>query len=402
MKKLSKKQKLTSFIAILIVAIIIAIIITTSIISNNNQVANEGYAATTNGDSELIANYIKKGITIGGITGTLESLNTSDATATPEDIVLGKTAYVDGKKITGTKITREILKIGDYVEYTPDASSSYTLTSAVSGHSSNQTITQENFKWRILSVNNDGTVDLISDKATEQQVYLYGELGYNNGVLILNDICSKLYGNSELNVTARSIKLEDIENKMSETGYNVRNEFNHYGIKYGDTYKIKNTPGSTYYPYLYARENGSGVNTDTIKTDGIEQSDSYYTSPTTETGTRATSLTATQTEYFLDIISENFTDENFAEIIENGEYTIATRATNCYTINDDVIGFDLFVVTTNEGKREMCAWDLLTSYASSTSIVGWGLGIRPVVTLNSSIEFTSGEGTLENPYKISR
>ena len=401
MKKTNKRAKIITVIAIVTVIIIAAILIITNVIKNNN-VNNESYLATANANSELVANYIKKGITIGGITGTLESLNTSDATATPEDIVLGKTAYVDGKKITGTKITREILKIGDYVEYTPDTSSSYTLTSTVSGHSSNQTITQESFKWRILSVNNDGTVDLISDKATEQQVYLYGELGYNNGVLILNDICSKLYGNSELNVTARSIKLEDIENKMSETGYNVRNEFNHYGIKYGNTYKIKDTPGHTYYPYLYARENGSGVNTDTIKTDGIEQSDSYYTSPTTETGTRATSLTATQTEYSLDIISENFTDENFAEIIENGEYTIATRATNCYTINDDVIGFDLFVVTTNEEKREMCAWDLLTSSASSTAIVGWGLGIRPVVTLNSSIEFASGEGTLENPYKISR
>ena len=401
MKKTNKRAKIITVIAIVTVIIIAAILIITNVIKNNN-VNNESYLATANANSELVANYIKKGITIGGITGTLESLNTSDATATPEDIVLGKTAYVDGKKITGTKITREILKIGDYVEYTPDTSYPYTLTSTVSGHSSNQTITQESFKWRILSVNNDGTVDLISDKATEQQVYLYGQLGYNNGVLILNDICSKLYGNNELNVTARSIKLEDIENKMSEAGYNVRNEFNHYGIKYGNTYKIKDTPGHTYYPYLYARENGSGVNTDTIKTDGIEQSDSYYTSPTTETGTRATSLTATQTEYSLDIISENFTDENFAEIIENGEYIIATRATNCYTINDDVIGFALFVVTTNEEKREMCAWDLLTSSASSTAIVGWGLGIRPVVTLNSSIEFASGEGTLENPYKISR
>lgn len=46
--------------------------------------------------------YIKEGITIGGITGTLETLNTFDATARPEDIVEGKTAYVKGEKITGT------------------------------------------------------------------------------------------------------------------------------------------------------------------------------------------------------------------------------------------------------------------------------------------------------------
>ena len=105
MKKLSKKQKLIGFIAILIVAVIIAIVITTSIIKNNNQVASEGYSTTTaNEGSSLISNYILNGITIGGITGKMDVLNTSDATAEPEDILWGKTGYVNGVKITGTKI----------------------------------------------------------------------------------------------------------------------------------------------------------------------------------------------------------------------------------------------------------------------------------------------------------
>ena len=109
MKKLSKKQKLIGFIAILLVAVIVAIVITTSIIKNNNQVANEGYAVTSaNVDSNLIANYIKKGITIGGVTGKLESLNTFDATATAEDIAYGKTAYVKGEKIVGTRIDEDM------------------------------------------------------------------------------------------------------------------------------------------------------------------------------------------------------------------------------------------------------------------------------------------------------
>ena len=110
MKKLSKKQKLIGFTAILIVAVIIAIVITTSIIKNNNQVASEGYSATTaNAGSSLISNYILNGITIGGITGKMDVLDTSDATATPEDIAVGKTAYVDGKKITGTYVENDTL-----------------------------------------------------------------------------------------------------------------------------------------------------------------------------------------------------------------------------------------------------------------------------------------------------
>ena len=104
MKKLNKKTKLIVLIAIILVAVILAIVITTNII-NNGQVASEGYLATTaNANSNLVAGYIKEGITIGGITGTLESLNTFDATATAEDISWGETAYVKGEKITGTKI----------------------------------------------------------------------------------------------------------------------------------------------------------------------------------------------------------------------------------------------------------------------------------------------------------
>ena len=103
MKKISKKQKLIIAIAIVLIVIILAIVITTNIISTNNNLASEGYLAiTSNASSNLIASYIKKGEKIGGITGTLETLDTSDATATPEDIAAGKTAYVDGKKIFGT------------------------------------------------------------------------------------------------------------------------------------------------------------------------------------------------------------------------------------------------------------------------------------------------------------
>ena len=133
MKKLSKKQKLVGFIAILLVAVILAIVITTNIIRNNNQIASqEEYLATTaNARSSLISNYILNGITIGGITGKMDVLNTADATATPEDIVLGKTAYVKGEKITGTyvePISNEDLQISADNIYYADLDSKGEIT----------------------------------------------------------------------------------------------------------------------------------------------------------------------------------------------------------------------------------------------------------------------------------
>ena len=64
-----------------------------------------GYGmVTVTGDRNLIPENIKKGQKIYGVTGTLDVLDTSDATAGPDDILAGATAYVNGQKITGTHV----------------------------------------------------------------------------------------------------------------------------------------------------------------------------------------------------------------------------------------------------------------------------------------------------------
>ena len=117
MKKEIKAQSIKNkrLIILIIVIALIGIIVGSILIRNivvNNETKSENYFAEENANSSLIANNIKKGITIGGITGTLESLDTSDATATPDKIVEGETAYVKGKKITGTlKVQRELPRL---------------------------------------------------------------------------------------------------------------------------------------------------------------------------------------------------------------------------------------------------------------------------------------------------
>ena len=99
---MEKKKIIIIFVVIIILVVLITTIIIQNIITNS-EINQNKYLATSNENSGLVASYIKKGMTIGGITGTLESLDTSDANATPEDILEGKTAYAKGMKITGTR-----------------------------------------------------------------------------------------------------------------------------------------------------------------------------------------------------------------------------------------------------------------------------------------------------------
>ena len=60
---------------------------------------------TIKGDTNLVADNIKSGVSVFGVDGAYVGtvdIDTSDATANAEDIANGKTAYVNGLKVTGT------------------------------------------------------------------------------------------------------------------------------------------------------------------------------------------------------------------------------------------------------------------------------------------------------------
>ena len=291
------------------------------------------------------------------------------------------------------------LQVGDYVAYTPgsETASSYSLTAAESGYTSDQTISKpDSLSWRVLSINDDGTVDLISSSlASTNTFYFHGALGYNNGVYLLNDIADKLYSNDSLGVTARSLTIEDVEEGMADAGLEYVHSYSSSSasITWGET-KTYTSSSYRYYPNLYAQENGSGINTTTTKTDGIGQSDSYYTSPTTETYSQASTegLTVTQTYYNRSMSSSYYKNSTFYSLIHgvSGYQWLASRYVDAGL---DYAGFGLRFVDSSY----LLGNYLFGSNYSTGNRYGY---LRPVFSLKSNIKLVGGDGKEGTPYQI--
>ena len=87
------------------------------------------------------------------------------------------------------------LALGDYVKMTP-TKSSYTTDKSKTGYISTQTINpQELNLWRVIKINDDGTVEMISEHVSSTAVYFRGQTGYQNFVGYLNVLASQ-YENS--------------------------------------------------------------------------------------------------------------------------------------------------------------------------------------------------------------
>ena len=338
------------------------------------------------------------------------------------------------------------IKIGDYVEYTPDSGTyeSTKLAKEYTGTDSNSSnLTTEDLNWRILGVDNNGCLILISELPTTKKVYFKEAVAYNNGVYILNDICAKLYGNSKLGATARSLTIEDVEAGFNDAGISTRNEYADGGVRYGETKKYTTNLN---YPVLYAEENGSGIDVEAVKTNGIEGSEPYYTEEqlTTrekESDSAKTNLTCKQTAYVLDTSKgEYFKNESFKNIIFSSDdslgFWLASRCIDAESIASDEAYFALRCV---DGSTLSSAGVFMScgqfhaghsshgggagggvldpgSYNPSVSEISLGDGImpifiadtdrsntlRPVIRLSSGVKVTasSSENSADNPHTL--
>lgn len=97
---------------------------------------------------------------------------------------------------------KNTLALGDYVSLTP-TKSSYTTDTSKTGYTSTQTINpQELNLWRVISLNADGTVDVISEHVSSVHIVFTGQTGYQNLVGYLNVLASQ-YENDAYTIGSR-------------------------------------------------------------------------------------------------------------------------------------------------------------------------------------------------------
>ncbi|MBO5412782.1 MAG: hypothetical protein J6A29_00465 [Clostridia bacterium] len=322
---------------------------------------------------------------------------------------------------TGEVTLPEGLKVGDYVNYTPDTGTYKVASGSTgSGYSSEQSFTtRSNLSWRVWSIDEETGKIEIALASAGSSLYLEGADGYNHAVDILNDLCETLYSkkvNGTKVATGRSINVEDINSKTTYdyTTFTKTDK----GFTYGDRKQLS-TYGIDYmkYPNLYSQEIGYGT-AGTFNTTGLDGERGLKNGTTDESGvttypamghtdgnTAGTDPYVTYTYYGYGYNGDSYTyfpeqcldtslGVNTAKegLINIGPtYWLASR---CVDINSSMA---YFLVRCMDSSGLVSASNLLSSYGSAHAS---SCAIRPIVSLGSkvSLEYDSAKSTSGTTY----
>ena len=258
-----------------------------------------------------------------------------------------------------TKIP-EGLEIGKEVTYTP--SGEYIWKAKYCSITNKNDVTlkssEDSFKiskWKVLKIDEKtGEVLLVPSVPTAGTVYLGQAQGYNNGVKLLNDACSELYGNSSKNIIARSINIEDIEKYMTDTAVAEAHAYinTSSNTTYGNQVISAYSKSNSYYPTIYAQEIKSVIDV-TEKTSGlgiseqntfIERTDNSATDGKLQA---TTSIQPYQTFWYKDAtyMQTAFKDSYYNLIIPSGASTTYWVASRCVTAGASKCSFGVRIVS---------------------------------------------------------
>ena len=311
------------------------------------------------------------------------------------------------------KVSKGEVKIGAYVNYTPDTVTSddeeyKTLMKNLATYSGNtnksenteEKINQEtDVKWRVLDVK-DGQVRLISatavpENAEERDAYIYLENydGYNNGVKLIDEVCSTLYNNKKLASKVQNLKIEDIQEKMKEKDYSKFNE------RYGKTFTYETE--NRYYPSILLKEKEQEITIGekTIKGNELGQSEQNEYIKQEESNEEADTLKVKSTYWSKKMEEGEFDNSKYYELfIKKGTdyYDYYWLSSRCVNANSGYAGFIVYYVRSGNVDAD----DLYYSDDDGNSDYN---ACRPVITLNSNVQIDTtnpGDGTENNGYNI--
>ena len=374
MKEKSKKQKGITLIALIITIIVMLILamVSISIIKNQGIITKSKEAADRYNEKagEEQANLTEWERLMAEYSGSSEE------------------AYVTPR--TEVEYKGQTLKVGDYVNY--DEGTGYTWTTDSTkgtggdGNLTSKTYTTEDMSWRVLGLDENGNLELISDKQTSEYLYLKGKAGYYNGEEQLKEMCDALYGKGTKALSARSVTDDDINAIL---GYNKK------GFKMDDI----GSGGEMHCRY------GWKTTYDATKTTW-EPKDTFIM----EDGSNEYIRQGNNTD-FINIEGTVATDEN-PITIESSVYTY-TRDEFTERVNSDILNmvFDLenlgchgagsqFWLASRYvgGSYEGAYWGLFgisggglygnSLYGSDGNENNYGYYVRPVVSLKSDVQLS--------------
>ena len=355
----------------------------------------------------IIILLILAGISISALTNTGIFQKAKDAKQKSEDAALDQNTKLDEYENELDKYLpkqnenslAKAVKVGDYVTYTPDELDNNALTtlktnlknySGASDNTTNSAIARDDsLRWRVLDVDETtGAVRLISATPTDKKIELYGYNGYNNAVKLLDDACSTLY-NSKLATKVQNLKIEDIQDKM-------KTDYTKIDSNYGNRF----TPSNKYYPSILTKEKEQKITVGQNTTTGTELDFSEQKTFENQTESkRADTLDVKNTTWSKTMSANDFDGENkemyYKLFINNGEknYNTYWMSSRCVSAGSVVANF--FVRRVDSGG--VYARGL---YHSNVIEFSGDYAFRPVITLNSNVQVTSGNGTESDPFEI--
>ena len=242
-------------------------------------------------------------------------------------------------------------EVGDYIKMTP-TSTSYTTDTSKTGYTSTQTINPSELDmWRVIKVNSDGTIEVVSENISSTAVYFKGQTGYKNLVGYLNELANQ-YQNTKYTIKARHM------------GYNGQTEY------LTDT---ANTVDSTETTAPWTCDTGESCNP--VESQG--GGDTLYTNDTDLVKNAIGTLVANK------------------KGLSASDYWLASRH-YYYRSSSDWYYYGRIISSSGN-----VSFNKLYSYYGGFSAGNGSYCLRPILTLKSGISYTAVPGTSEDPFVLS-